>query len=195
MDFIKPEEFIQQALEKFAQVYICHVIMIEDCSPYMQLSQTIQISTAIAQWVILREAYKNFKDVFSIENAGYLTPHKDHDHAIDLIDNKQPPYGPIYQLSKKELSIFWAYIDKYLANRFIKPSKSVANTPIFFISKPNRGLRLCVNYQGLNNLIIKNWYPLLLVDKSLDRLGQAKQFTKLDQIDIYYWIRIKKGNK
>ena len=77
-------------------------------------------------------------------------------------------------LLKNELCIPWAYIEKNLANRFIKPSKSPAGAPILFDFKLNRDLRLYVNYWGLNNLIIKNWYPLPLVGESLDRLGQAK---------------------
>ena len=84
--------------------------------------------------------------------------HKDHDHAIDLVDDKQPPYGPIYSLSENELSILRAYIDKNLANGFIRPSKSPADAPILFVPKTNGGLRLCVDYRGLNNLTIKNQY-------------------------------------
>ena len=42
---------------------------------------------------------------------------------------------------------------------------------------------------------IKNQYPFLLVGESLDRLGQAKPYTKLDFTDTYYQIHIKKGDK
>ena len=132
------------------------------------------------------EAYKDFEDIFSIKNTSYLAPHKDHDHTIDLIDNKQPPYGPIYKLSKNKLSVLRVYIDKYLANGFIRPSKSPADAPILFISKLNRNLRLCVDYRGFNNFTIKNWYPLFLVGKSLNSFRQAKQFTKLNLTDTYY---------
>ena len=52
-----------------------------------------------------------------------------------------------------------------------------------------------MDYPGLNNLAIKNRYPLSLVSKSLDRLGRAKQYTKLDLSDAYYRIRIKKDDK
>ena len=133
-----------------------------------------QISSATAKPVTIPEAYKDFEDVFSTKKTGHLPLHEDYNHAIDLVDDKQPSYGPIYSLSKNELSILWTYIEKNLANGFIRPSKSPAGAPILFVSKPNRGLRLCVDYRGLNNLTIKNRYPLFLVGKSLDRLGQAK---------------------
>ena len=52
-----------------------------------------------------------------------------------------------------------------------------------------------MDYQGLNNITIKNLYLLLLIGESLDQLGQAKQFTQLDLIKAYYWMRICEGDK
>lgn len=105
----------------------------------------VQISAAATKTVTLLEAYKDFGDIFSIKNAGHLPPHKDHNHAINLIDGKQSPYKSIYSLSENEVSILWAYIDKHLVNEFIRLSKSLSDTPIFFVTKLNGGLRLCVN--------------------------------------------------
>ena len=70
-----------------------------------------------------------------------------------------------------KLETLKAYIKNNLANGFIKPFKSFARVTIFFDKKPDGSLRLCVNYQDLNNLIIKNWYPLVLVEESLDQLS------------------------
>ena len=67
-----------------------------------------------------------------------------------------------------ELEMLKAYIENNLANIFIKFFKFPAGAPIFFDKKLDSNLRLCMDYQGLNNLTIKNWYPLLLVRKSLD---------------------------
>ena len=86
-------------------------------------------------------------------------------------EGKQPPYGPIYSLGPVELKTLKTYIKTNLANAFIKASKSPADTPILFVCKPNGSLRLCVNYRGLNNLMIKNQYLLPLIDESLDWLG------------------------
>lgn len=52
-----------------------------------------------------------------------------------------------------------------------------------------------MDYRGLNNLTIKNRYPLLLIGESLNRLERAKQFTKLDLTSVYYCMRIKGGDK
>ncbi len=78
------------------------------------------------------------------------------EHAIELIDGKQPLYGPIYALSPVELETLKAYIETHLKTGFIQPSKSLAGAPILFDKKPDGSLRLCVDYRGLNNLTNKN---------------------------------------
>ncbi len=116
-------------------------------------------------------------------------------HAIKLVDNLQFPYGPLYSLSPVELEIWKAYIKNNLANSFIKPSKSPAGAPILFDKKPNNSIRLYLDYQGLNNLTIENWYPLSLVRELLDWLNQARRFTWLDLTNAYHRMRIGEGDK
>ena len=89
-------------------------------------------------------------------------------YAIKLEKDKQPPFRPIYSLELVELEALKTYIKTNLANNFIRPSKSPIRAPILFNKKLNRSLRLCVNYRGFNNLIIKNQYLLPLIDESLD---------------------------
>ena len=43
--------------------------------------------------------------------------------------------------------------------------------------------------------MIKNWYPLLLIDESLDRLGWVKRFTQLELTSAYHQMRIKEGDE
>ena len=64
-----------------------------------------------------------------------------------------------------------------------------------FVSKKNRSLKLYVNYRGLNAITIKNRHPLPLISETLDRLGQAKFYSKLDLKDAYYRIPIKQGDE
>ena len=98
-------------------------------------------------------------------------------HAIELKVGKQPSYGPIYSLRPVKLETLKTYIETYLKTGFIWPSKSPAGALILYNKKPNGSLWLCLNYWGLNNLTIKNWYPLLLIAEALDRLDRAKRFT------------------
>lgn len=117
------------------------------------------------------------------------------EHAIELIDSKQPLYFHIYTLSQVEFETLKIYIKTHLKTGFIGPSKSLVGAPIFFDKKSHGSFRLYVHYQGFNNLIIKNWYPLSLIDESLDWLGQAKQFTQLDLTGAYHRMRIQEGDE
>ena len=116
-------------------------------------------------------------------------------HAIKLEKDKQPPFGPIYSLGPVELETLKTYIETNLANGFIRPSKSPAGAPILFDKKPDGSLRLCVDYRGLNNITIKNQYPLPLIGESLNWLGQARRFTQLNLINAYHRMRIHEGNE
>ena len=112
--------------------------------------------------------YADFADVFSPKLTTELFKYtRINDHAIKLADDWQPLYGPIYSLSLVELEILKAYIKNNLANGFIKPSKSPAKALILLNKKSDGSLKLCVDYQGLNNPTIKNQYPLPLIRKSL----------------------------
>ena len=67
-----------------------------------------------------------------------------------------------------KLEILRIYIKTYLKTGFIQPFKSFAGAPILFDKKLNNSLHLYINYQGFNNLIIKNQYLLLLIAEFLD---------------------------
>ncbi len=113
--------------------------------------------------------YADFADGFSPKLAVILPEHtRINNHIMELVDDWQPPYGPIYSFRPVELETLKVYIKNNLANSFIKLFKSPARAPILFDKKPDGSLRLCVDYQGLNNLTIKNRYLLPLVGESLD---------------------------
>ena len=117
------------------------------------------------------------------------------EHAIELEKGKQPPFGAIYSLGPVELETLKTYIEINLANGFIRSSKFPAGAPILFDKKPDGSLRLCVDYRGLNNITIKNRYPLPLIGESLDRLGRARRFTQLDLTNAYHRMRICEGDE
>ncbi len=91
--------------------------------------------------------YANFADIFFLKLVAELPEHtRINDYTIELVDDWQPPYGPIYSLGPVKLETLKAYIKNILANGFIRPSKSPARAPIFFDKKPDGSLRLCVDY-------------------------------------------------
>ena len=62
------------------------------------------------------------------------------EHAIELVKDKQPPYGPIYSLGSMQLETLKAYIETHLKTGFIWPFKSPVGSPILFDKKPEGSL-------------------------------------------------------
>ena len=89
-----------------------------------------------------------------------------------------------------ELTALKNYIDEMLAKGFIRPSKSPAGAPIFFVKKKDGSFRMCIDYRTLNKITIKNKYPLPRIDDILDRLNGAKVFSKIDLRSGSHQIRI-----
>ena len=78
-----------------------------------------------------------------------------------------------------------------LEQGFIRPSVSPWEAPILFQKKKDGTLCLCISYWGLNNLRVKNKYPIPRIDKLLDHLHGSTVFSKIDLKSGYYQIRIK----
>jgi len=78
---------------------------------------------------------------------------------------------------------------------FIQELTSPAIAPLLLAAKLGEGVRICHNYRGLNNVTVKNQYPLPLIRKTLNTLYGAKFYTKLDVIAAFNRIRIAKGYK
>jgi hypothetical protein len=90
-----------------------------------------------------------------------------------------------------ELAVLKEYINKNLKKGYIKESTLSAKALVLFVLKKDRKLWLVVDYKGLNNVITKDRYSTLLLNKLNNRLKGAKWFTKLDQKGGYNYIRIK----
>lgn len=137
----------------------------------------------------------DFADVFSPKQAEQLPPHRDYDHSIRLVEGKTPPFGPLYPMSRDELLALREWLQENLKKGFIRPSSSPAASPVLFVKKPGGGLRFCVDYRGLNNITVKDRYPLPLIKESLNNLKGMKYFTKFDIIAAFNNIRMKEGQE
>jgi hypothetical protein len=138
--------------------------------------------------------YLEYQDVFSEQRADELPPVTGKTHEIEIRE-AEPPHGPIYALSAVELKALREYLDSSLKKGWIRHSISPAGAPILFVPKKDGGLRLCVDYRGLNKITVKNRHPLPLIGEMLDRLQGTKLFTKLDLRNTYYRIRIKPSDE
>lgn len=159
MKLVRKKEFGVATLNLEGEIFKVYVAAFagssSDIHSFCQ-AQIVSLKTDKVLTAVLNE-YADFIDVLSLNLVAELLQYTGiNDYAIDFINGKQPYYGPIYSLKPVELKTLRIHIKTHLANGFIKPSQSTIRTPIFIVSKSDASLHLCVNYQGLNNLIIKN---------------------------------------
>jgi hypothetical protein len=73
------------------------------------------------------------------------------------------------------------------------PAPLLQHPPFCLSKKPDGSLRLCIDYRGLNEITIKDRYPLLLVQETFMRLQKAKYYTTLYLPSAFNLIRLRRG--
>jgi hypothetical protein len=112
--------------------------------------------------IIPYEYYKYLK-TFEKVNDNKIPPHHPYNDKIPLEDGFQPPFGLLYSLSCLELEELKRWLEENLSKGFIYTSSSPATMLILLVKKGHGLLYLVVDYQGINEGTIKNYYPLPLM--------------------------------
>ena len=111
-------------------------------------------------------------------------------HHIDLKPGANPPKQRVNRMSPAQLEEVQRHLTIYLEKGWIRPSTSQYGAPVLFAAKADGSLRFCVDYRALNNITVKDRYPLPRVDELLDQLHGATLFTSLDLWQGYHQVRI-----
>ena len=133
----------------------------------------------------LKKLVSNYNDIFPKELPKELPPRRNVEHEIRLENNSKPPSRAPYRLSFVEQEELKKQLKQLLDSNLIRPSSSPFGSPVLFVKKKENTLRMCIDYRALNNITIKNRYPLPRIDDLLDQLSQARYFSKIK----YYLMR------
>src|SRR3954464_10032549 len=91
----------------------------------------------------------------------------------------------------KDLVEIKKQIKELLDKGYIRPSSSPWGSPVLLVEKKDGSLRMVVDYRGLNEVTIKNKYPLPMINDRFDRLQAAKVFSKIDLRSGYHQLKIR----
>ena len=98
---------------------------------------------------------------------------------IDVTGLK-PPYKTPYRLSPVEVCEVKKQVQDLLSKDWIEESQSPYGASILFVTKKDGSLKMCVDYRALNDLTIKDRYPLPRIDDLLAQLHGATVFSSVD---------------
>jgi hypothetical protein len=131
-----------------------------------------------------------FLDVFPEELPG-MPPDCEIEFVIELVPGTAPIFKRLYRMSANQLVELKEQLQELLDKGYIHPSASPWGAPIIFVPKKDSTQRMCVNYRSLNEVTIKNKYPLPRIDDIFDQLKGACVFSKIDLRSGYHQLKIR----
>ncbi|GKD71903.1 putative reverse transcriptase domain-containing protein, partial [Tanacetum coccineum] len=112
---------------------------------------------------------QDFPEVFPEDLPG-IPPTRQVEFQIDLIPGAAPVARAPYRLAPSEMKELSDQLKELSDKGFIRPSSSPWGAPVLFVKKKDGSFRMCIDYQELNKLTVKNHYPLIRID-DLTRYG------------------------
>ncbi|GKE82229.1 putative reverse transcriptase domain-containing protein, partial [Tanacetum coccineum] len=132
----------------------------------------------------------NFPGVFP-EDLSVLPQPRELEFRIDLIPGAMPVAKSPNRLAPIEMQELSNQLKKLQDKGFIQPSSSPWGAPVLFLKKNDGLFRMCIDYQELNKLTIKNCYPLPRIDDLFDQLQGSRYFSKIDLRSGYHQLRVR----
>ncbi|KAA3482976.1 Retrotransposon protein [Gossypium australe] len=97
-------------------------------------------------------------------------------------------------MAPTELKELKSQLQELIDRGFARPSFSPWGAPVLFVKKKDGTIRMCIDYQQLNKVTIKNKYPLPRIDDLFDQLKGATVFSEIDLRSGYYQLRVKESD-
>nr|GFA46317.1 putative reverse transcriptase domain-containing protein [Tanacetum cinerariifolium] len=133
---------------------------------------------------------RNFPEVFPEDLPG-IPPTRLVEFQIDLVPGAAPITRAPYRLAPSEMKELAEQLKELSDKGFIRPSSSPWGAPVLFVKKKDGSFRMCINYQELNKLTVKNRYPLPRIDDSFDQLQGSSVYSKIDLRSGYHQLRVR----
>jgi hypothetical protein len=136
---------------------------------------------------------QEYPDVFPAELPG-MPPDRDIEFLIELLPGTPPISKRPYRMPINELVELKKQIAELQAKGFIRPSSSPWGAPVLFAEKKDGIQRMCVHYRSLNEVTIKNKYPLPRIEDLFDQMKGARVFSKIDLRSGYHQLKIRESD-
>jgi hypothetical protein len=133
---------------------------------------------------------RDFPDVFLEELPG-MPPDREVEFVIDLLPGTAPISKRPYKMSVEELKELKKQLMELQEAWYIRPSSSPWGAPVLFVQKKDGSQRMCVDYRSLNDVTVKNKYPLLHIEDLFDQMRGVTVFSKIHLRSGYHQMSIR----
>jgi hypothetical protein len=114
-------------------------------------------------------AVRDFPDVFPEELLG-MPLDMEVEFVIDLLPRTAPISKWPYRMSVEELKELKKQLTELQEAGYIRSSFSPWGAPVLFVQKKDGSQRMCVDYRSLNDVTMKNKYPLPRIEDLFNRM-------------------------
>nr|ABA91203.1 retrotransposon protein, putative, Ty3-gypsy subclass [Oryza sativa Japonica Group] len=131
-----------------------------------------------------------YPDVFP-EELTSMPPDREIQFAIELAPGTAPIAKRPYRMAANELAEVKRQIEELESKGYVRPSSSPWGAPVLLVKKKDGSERMVIDYRALNEVTIKNKYPLPRIDDLFDQLKGARVFSKIDLRSGYRQLKIR----
>lgn len=139
------------------------------------------------------EQFSKFKRCFEnnyLHTVRPKLPATQYEMSIQIKSNSSPFFFRPRRLSFYEKEEVQKITQDLLEKGIIRKSSSEFSSPIVLVPRKPSGLRLCVDYRKLNQMTIRDNWPLPQIDDQIDLLRNKNYFTQLDLKDAFYHVNV-----
>ena len=137
----------------------------------------------------LAEVLLEYADIFPVPGDP-LTGHTDAvEHDINTGD-RSPIWCAPRRMSPQKMKKEEECVTEMLTGGQIEASDSPWSSPVVMVTKKDGGTRFCVDYRQLNDVTIKDAYPLPRIDDTLDMLAGKQWFSTRDLASGYWQVSL-----
>ncbi|CAD6995745.1 unnamed protein product [Ceratitis capitata] len=112
-----------------------------------------------------------------------------------LLSDETPVTHRARRISFEDQCIVDKQIEEWLEKGIIQPSISSFASPIVLVNKKDKSKRLCCDYRKLNKKIIRDQFPMTMMDDVVDKLQRGKVFSTLDLKDAFFHVPVESNSK
>jgi hypothetical protein len=133
---------------------------------------------------------RDFPNVFPEELPG-MPPDREVEFVIDLLPRTAHISKRPYKMSVEELKELKKQLTELQEAGYIRPSSSPCGAPVLFVQKKYGSQRMCVDYRSLNDVTVKNKYPLPRIEDLFDQMRGVRVFSKIGLQSGYHQMKIR----